>query len=431
MVVAAGGVFGEGPDLRHRRGALRDPGQLGLPLILLAFILAAVLRAAQGSATVAIVTTAGLLASSVAGGGYTPAQTAVIVIAIGFGALGLSHVTDAGFWTVTRYLGLTVADGLQHLDRAHHHPRPRRLRPDLRRLDPGGRPERLMRARLDQLVASALQQGSAVPAFTCYDFTTALAVVAAAEDAGRGAILLVSPSTAATANGLRLIAALRGLADSAAVPVAVQLDHASDLGVIADAVAAGADSVLVDGSSLEYEDNIALVRAARAMLDDAGSAETVIEAELGGLAGDEDRAFGADAAGSAPAAGLTDSAQVEDFVARTGAQLLAVAVGNVHGRYQGEPELRWDVLQDIAVRTRVPLVLHGASGIPAAELVKAAAMNVGKVNFNTELRTGVLETLEARTGAHRSDGENLQGLLAEWDASAGTFAATALATLSR
>ena len=167
------------------------------------------------------------------------------------------------------------------------------------------------------------------------------------------------------------------------------------------------------------------------MLDDAGSAETVIEAELGGLAGDEDRAFGADAAGSAPAAGLTDSAQVEDFVARTGAQLLAVAVGNVHGRYQGEPELRWDVLQDIAVRTRVPLVLHGASGIPAAELVKAAAMNVGKVNFNTELRTGVLETLEARTGAHRSDGENLQGLLAEWHASAGTFAATALATLSR
>ena len=141
-----------------------------------------------------------------------------------------------------------------------------------------------------------------------------------------------------------------------------------------------------------------------------------------------------DATGNAPAAGtagLTDSAQVEDFVARTGAQLLAVAVGNVHGKYKGEPELRWDVLQDIAVRTRIPLVLHGASGIPAAELVKAAAMNVGKVNFNTELRTGVLETLEARTAVHRTDGENLQGLLADWDAAAGTFAAAALATLSR
>ena len=292
-----------------------------------------------------------------------------------------------------------------------------------------------MRARLDSLVGAALQQGSAVPAFTCYDFTTALAVVAAAEDAGRGTILLVSPSTAATPGGLRLIAALRGLADAAGVPVAVQLDHASDLRVIADAAAAGADSVLVDGSSLDYEDNIALVRAARAVLDGAGFAgEIVIEAELGGLAGNEDRAFGADAAGSTPAAGaagLTDSAQVEDFVARTGAQLLAVAVGNAHGRYQGEPQLRWDVLQDIAVRTRIPLVLHGASGIPAAELVKAASMNVGKVNFNTELRTGVLRTLETRTATHRQDGENLQGLLTEWGAAAGTFAATALATLAR
>jgi len=295
-----------------------------------------------------------------------------------------------------------------------------------------------MRARLDHLVVSALQQGAAVPAFTCYDFTTALAVVEAAEEAGRGAILLVAPKTAATPNGLRLIAALRGLADSAGVPIAVQLDHASDLQVIADAVAAGADSVLADGSSLPYEDNIALVREARAVLVAQGHADVVIEAELGGLAGDEDRAFGADASGpltegsaTGTAAGLTDSAQVEDFVARTGAQLLAVAVGNVHGKYKGEPQLRWDVLQDIAVRTHIPLVLHGASGIPAEELVKAAAMNVGKVNFNTELRTGVLATLEAETGPHRADGENLQGLLGKWNASARDFAAGALSTLTK
>ena len=283
-----------------------------------------------------------------------------------------------------------------------------------------------MRTRLDHLVTSALQQGSAVPAFTCYDFTTALAVVAAAEDAGHGVILLVAPKTAATANGLRLIAALRGLADAASVPVAVQLDHASDLTVMADAVAAGADSVLADGSSLPYEDNIALVQAARALL----GADVVLEAELGGLAGDENRAFGADEAGVA-VAGLTDSAQVEDFVARTGAQLLAVAVGNVHGKYKGEPQLRWDVLQDIAVRTHIPLVLHGASGIPAGELVKAAAMNVGKVNFNTELRTGVLSTLQEQLPAHRADGENLQGLLGHWNTSAREFTTAALGMLTR
>lgn len=123
-----------------------------------------------------------------------------------------------------------------------------------------------MRTQLDHLVTSALQQGSAVPAFTCYDFTTALAVVGAAEESGRGVILLVAPRTAATRNGLRLIAALRGLADAATVPVAVQLDHATDLAVMAGAVAAGADSVLADGSSLPFEENIALVLAARALL---------------------------------------------------------------------------------------------------------------------------------------------------------------------
>ncbi|VXB92779.1 Fructose-bisphosphate aldolase class-II family protein [Arthrobacter sp. 9AX] len=287
-----------------------------------------------------------------------------------------------------------------------------------------------MRTRLDHLVTSALQQRSAVPAFTCYDFTTALAVVAAAEEAGRGVILLVAPKTAATPNGLRLIGALRGLADAAAVPVAVQLDHATDLQVMSDAVTAGADSALADGSSLPYEDNIALVLAARRLL----GPDVVLEAELGGLAGDEDRAFSADQPADqagVSVAGLTDSAQVEDFVSRTGAELLAVAVGNVHGKYKGEPQLRWDVLQDIAVRTHLPLVLHGASGIPAEELVKAAAMNVGKVNFNTELRTGVLATLQEQLPAHRSDGENLQGLLGHWNQSVGSFASTTLATLTR
>ncbi|MEV8040466.1 class II fructose-bisphosphate aldolase [Arthrobacter sp. NPDC080082] len=290
-----------------------------------------------------------------------------------------------------------------------------------------------MRTRLDTLVAGALQQGSAVPAFTCYDFTTALAVVGAAEEAGRGIILLVAPKTAGTPEGLRLITALRGLADDAGVPVAVQLDHAADPQLILDSVDAGADSVLVDGSALPYEENIALVRDVRARLEAQGRDDVVIEAELGGLAGDEDRAFGPDAGGNAAGgeAGLTDPGQVEDFVARTGARLLAVAVGNVHGKYRGEPRLRWDVLQEVAVRVRVPLVLHGASGIPASELAKAAAMNVGKVNFNTELRTGVLQALTEQLPAHRADGENLQGLLGHWTGSARSFAAASLAALAR
>ncbi|MEZ2391678.1 GntP family transporter [bacterium RCC_150] len=114
MVVAAGGVFGGVLQVSGIGAALSTTlDSLGVPIILLGFIISLALRAAQGSATVAIVTTTGLLSAAVAGGGYTPAQIAVIVIAIGFGGLGLSHVTDAGFWVVVRYYGLTVADGLK------------------------------------------------------------------------------------------------------------------------------------------------------------------------------------------------------------------------------------------------------------------------------------------------------------------------------
>ena len=104
---------------------------------------------------------------------------------------------------------------------------------------------------------------------------------------------------------------------------------------------------------------------------------------------------------------------------------------NVHGRYKGEPQLRWDVLQDIAVRTDIPLVLHGASGIPAVELEKAAAMNIGKVNFNTELRTVISATLQEKFPRYRANGEDIQSLLGQWNSSARNFAASALETLTR
>ncbi|WP_077488350.1 GntP family transporter [Sinomonas mesophila] len=114
LIVAAGGVFGEVLRVSGIGAALSSTlDGLGLPIILLGFIISLALRAAQGSATVAIVTTTGLLTAAVQAGGYTPAQIAVIVIAIGFGSLGLSHVTDAGFWVVVRYYGITVADGLK------------------------------------------------------------------------------------------------------------------------------------------------------------------------------------------------------------------------------------------------------------------------------------------------------------------------------
>ena len=114
LVTGAGGVFAKVLTVSGIGTALSQTlADTGLPLILLGFVISLALRAAQGSATVAILTTCGLLAESINGGGYSALQVAILTVAIGFGGLGLSHVNDSGFWIVTRYLGLSVADGLR------------------------------------------------------------------------------------------------------------------------------------------------------------------------------------------------------------------------------------------------------------------------------------------------------------------------------
>ncbi|MGJ3402414.1 GntP family transporter [Glutamicibacter sp. Je.9.36] len=114
LVTGAGGVFGKVLTESGIGTVLAQSlSSAGLPIIVMAFILAAILRASQGSATVAIITTTGLLAAAVEAGGYSTVQTALILAAVGFGAFGLSHVNDSGFWIVTRFLGLSVAEGLR------------------------------------------------------------------------------------------------------------------------------------------------------------------------------------------------------------------------------------------------------------------------------------------------------------------------------
>lgn len=114
FVTGAGGVFGNVlVESKIGEALSQSLTAMGMPLIVAGFVISLALRAAQGSATVAILTTAGLLAQAVAAGGYSPLQVALVTLAIGFGGLGLSHINDSGFWIVTKYLGLSVADGLK------------------------------------------------------------------------------------------------------------------------------------------------------------------------------------------------------------------------------------------------------------------------------------------------------------------------------
>lgn len=114
FVTGAGGVFGNVLVESKIGDALSQSlTAMGMPLIVAAFVISLALRAAQGSATVAILTTAGLLTPAITAGGYSAVEVALVTLAIGFGGLGLSHINDSGFWIVTKYIGLSVADGLK------------------------------------------------------------------------------------------------------------------------------------------------------------------------------------------------------------------------------------------------------------------------------------------------------------------------------
>ena len=131
-----------------------------------------------------------------------------------------------------------------------------------------------------------------------------------------------------------------------------------------------------------------------------------MEAELGHVEGGED------VADAAEAGSLTDPDDAAWFVAATGCDCLAVSIGNVHGRYARAPDLDWERLRAIRERVDVPLSLHGASGIPDADVARAVALGVCKVNVNTELRERYLAQLEAGLPAAR-DGLRLLDLEAE------------------
>ncbi|MEU4673052.1 class II fructose-bisphosphate aldolase [Amycolatopsis sp. NPDC023774] len=281
-----------------------------------------------------------------------------------------------------------------------------------------------MRAALDELVARRLAEHAAVPAFTCYGADTALAVVSAAEDLALPVILLVAPSSAAADRGPRLIRTLRGIADDSTVPVCVQLDHAKDDVLIRDAIEAGADAVLADGSHLPPDENATFVRTVRTLAARDG---VVVEAELGSIPGTEDHA----ATHTADDTGKTDPDLVRSFLGASGAQLLACGVGNVHGRYRGVPTIDWPLLARIRANAgAVPLVLHGASGLPAKDLRACGAAGVGKVNVNTELRTAMLAAVEDRIGPARADGEDMLTLTRTVMAAAGAVCREVLLTLS-
>ncbi|HJZ45670.1 MAG TPA: class II fructose-bisphosphate aldolase [Roseiflexaceae bacterium] len=240
------------------------------------------------------------------------------------------------------------------------------------------------------LLDAAGTGGYAIGGFNVYNLEGVRAVVAAAEAERSPALLQVHPS-ALEHGGAPLIALCLEAARGAGVPFAVHLDHSDSPDAIRAALDAGVASIMADGSHLPFEENLAFT-AAMAWLGHARGA--AVEAELGRLAGTEDGL-------TVPeyAAHLTDPDQAADFVSRSGVDALAVCIGNIHGHYRGEPILDFARLERLRRSVPVPLVLHGASGLPAPMVRRAIELGVCKLNVNTEVRDAYLGALAERMAA--------------------------------
>ena len=226
------------------------------------------------------------------------------------------------------------------------------------------------------MLLDAQRGGYAVGAFNAENLEMVQAIVAAAEEARSPVIVQTTPSTLKYAEPEAFAGIVRAVAGRVAVPVALHLDHGDSFALCARCFRAGYSSIMIDGSKLPLEENIALSRGVAEMCH---AADVPVEAELGEVGGKEDATV-------SKGDHLTNPADAGRFVRETGVDSLAVSIGTAHGVYKTAPHLDVGRLAEIRAVVSIPLVLHGASGLTDKDVQDCIERGICKVNFATELR---------------------------------------------
>ncbi|MDR2468704.1 MAG: class II fructose-bisphosphate aldolase [Spirochaetaceae bacterium] len=238
---------------------------------------------------------------------------------------------------------------------------------------------------LQEILANTKKEHYAVGAFNFNGYEDAAGIAQGAA-AARSPVILMASQGACQYIGLYETAGLiKGIAKKLSVPICLHLDHATDLDFIREAVRAGFSSVMIDASAKPYEENI---HDSKTIATFAKDYHCSVEAELGKVGGKEDNIVVEDRTAS-----FTDPAQVPRFVEETGIDALAIAFGSVHGFYKSEPKLDFDRLAAVLKLTACPIVLHGGTGIPIADIQKCISMGLAKVNVGTELKAAFSNTI--------------------------------------
>lgn len=229
-----------------------------------------------------------------------------------------------------------------------------------------------------EMLKDARDNHYAIGAFGAHNLEIIKSIISGAESVGAPVILQTTSSTYKYVGLPYMIAMAKAAAEQAKVPVALHLDHGESFNVVMECLRAGYTSVMIDGSTLPYEENVMLVKR---VVEAAKPIGIPVEAELGTIGGVED-----DLVVDESMAAFTDPQLAGEFVRETGIDSLAPAFGTAHGNYKQEPDLQFDLLRKIQEETSIPLVMHGASGVSEESVRKALNFGVAKVNFSTELK---------------------------------------------
>lgn len=232
---------------------------------------------------------------------------------------------------------------------------------------------------MKEMLEKGKENGYAVGQFNINNLEYIQAILQAAEEEKSPVILGVSEGAGKYMGGFKVVVAMvESLMEaySTTVPVAIHLDHGSSFEACAQAIQAGFKSVMIDGSHLPLEENIALTKK---VVELAHINSVSVEAELGRIGGEEDDLVVDDAE-----AMYAIPAECEKLVNETDVDCFAPALGSVHGPYIGEPNLGFDRMEEVMNLTDIPLVLHGGTGIPTKDIKRAISLGTAKINVNTE-----------------------------------------------
>ena len=252
-----------------------------------------------------------------------------------------------------------------------------------------------MLATAKEVLAEARANQYAVPGFDCVEDVMVRAILEMAQQC-RAPVFIMCLEPDLRGNGWHYIPGLvKAVARHHDIPVVLHLDHAGELDSIRRAVELGFTSVMIDGSSLPFEENVALTKAAAEIARPAGAS---IEGELGHVGG-------ADLEETEHRENvLTEPDEVARFIEQTGVDSLAVSIGTSHGVYKSLPNLNIERLQELHEASSVPLVLHGGSGTPGEQIQNAVRHGISKLNIYADCRVAMGKGLKrAAESARRKD----------------------------